>query len=219
MITMRSQVSDVMTHNVVAVRQIAEFTDMVEVMRRRRVSAFPVIDADDRVIGIVSGADLLPREAYPHQPADHGHKRRGRMPAKATAFTAGELMTSPAITITAEASVAEAAKVMYANRVKRLPVVDEDGSLTGIVSRVDLLGVYDRPDEEICDEITQQVIAGDFAFGPNEFTVTVSRGVATIVGRMEREEVALGLLQAVWDVEGVVDVRDRLSYPKSRQRT
>lgn len=215
---MRSQVSDVMTHNVVAVRQIAEFKDMVEVMRRRRVSAFPVIDADDRVIGVVSEADLLPREAYLHQPADYGHERRRRIPAKARALTAAELMTSPAITITADASVAEAAKVMHAHRVKRLPVVNEDGRLAGIVSRVDLLGVYDRPDEQICDEITEQVIAGDFAFGPDEFTVTVSGGVATIAGHVEREEIAVRLLQAVWDVEGVVDVRDRLGYPKSRDR-
>ena len=216
---MRSQVSDVMTHNVVAVRQIAEFKDMVEVMCRRRVSAFPVIDADDRVIGVVSEADLLPREAYQHKPADYGQERRRRVPAKATALTAAELMTSPAITITADASVAEAAKMMYTNRVKRLPVVSEDGRLTGIVSRVDLLGVYDRTDEEICEEITEQVIAGNFAFGPNEFTVTVSGGVATIAGQVEREEVALSLLQAVWDVEGMVDVRDRLNYPKRRQRT
>lgn len=215
---MRSQVSDVMTRNVVAVRQFAEFKDMVEVMRRRRVSAFPVINSDDQVIGIVSEADLLPREAYPHQPADYGHERRRRIPAKARALTAAELMTSPAITTTADASVAEAAKVMYANRVKRLPVVSEDGRLTGIVSRVDLLGVYDRPDERICEEITQQVIAGDFAFGPDEFTVTVSGGVVTVTGHVEREEVALSLLEAVWDVEGVVDVRDRLSYPKRRQR-
>jgi len=135
------------------------------------------------------------------------------VPIKVEAFTAAELMTGPAITITAETSVSDAAKMMYSNRVKRLPVVDEDGRLIGIVSRADLLGIYDRPDAEIWDEITEEVIAGDFVLDPNEFTVTVSRGVVTITGRVERQDVALSLLQAVWDVVGVVDVRDRLTYP------
>jgi osmotically-inducible protein OsmY len=102
---------------------------------------------------------------------------------------------------------------MYRNQVKRLPVVDEDGHLIGIVSRVDLLGIYDRPDVEICEEITERVIADDFVFDPNEFAVTVSGGVVTITGWVDRQEVALSLLQAVWDVAGVVDVRDRLTYP------
>ena len=209
---MPGQVADVMTYNVVAVRQIAEFKEIVEVMLRRRVSAFPVIDADNRVLGVVSEADLLPREAYPHRPAAHRHGLRRKVPSKADALTAAELMTSPAITITAGASVADAARLMHSNRVKRLPVVDEDGRLTGIVSRVDLLGIYDRPDAEISEEITERVIAGDFVFDPNEFAVTVNRGVVTITGQVERQQVAMSLLQAVRDVAGVVDVRDRLTY-------
>jgi CBS-domain-containing membrane protein len=215
---MAGYVADVMTCNVVAVRQIAEFKDIVEVMHRRRVSAFPVIDADNRVIGVVSEADLLPREAYPHRPAAYPRERRRRVPAKAEAFTASELMTSPPITITADATVADAAKMMYSNRVKRLPVVDEDGRLIGIVSRVDLLGIYDRSDAEICEEITDEVIAGEFVLDSSEFTVAVSRGVVTITGRVERQEVALSLLQAVWDVCGVIDVRDRLTYPVKQRR-
>lgn len=213
---MSSQVADVMTYNVIAVRQVAQFKDIVEVMQRRRVSAFPVIDADNRVIGVISEADLLPREAYPHSPATHPHSRRSRVPPKAQALTAAELMTSPAITITADAPVPEAAKVMYKNRVKRLPVVNQDGCLIGIVSRIDLLGLYDRPDADICEEIKERVIAGDFVFDPSEFAITVSGGVVTIAGSVERQDVALSLLQAVWDVAGVVDVRDRLTYPVKR---
>jgi CBS-domain-containing membrane protein len=209
---MPDQVADVMTHNVVAVREHAEFKDIVEVMRRRQVSAFPVIDGDNRVIGVVSEADLLPREAWSHRPAANRHGLRRGVPAKADALTAAELMTSPAITITAGASVADAAKLMHGNRVKRLPVVDDDGHLTGIVSRVDLLGIYDRPDSEIGDEIAERVIAGDFVLDPNEFAVTVNRGVVTVTGRVERQQVALSLLRAIWDVAGVIDVRDRLSY-------
>ncbi|HVB41706.1 MAG TPA: CBS domain-containing protein [Streptosporangiaceae bacterium] len=210
---MPSIVGDVMTYNVVAVRQDAEFKEIVMVMHRRRVSAFPVLDSGDRVIGMVSQADLLPREAYPARPSSARHEQRRRVPAKADALTAAELMTSPAVTITAQASVTDAARMMHTHKVKRLPVVDEDGRLTGIVTRADLLRVYDRPDEAIRTEITERVIAGDFVLDPREFKLTVSGGVVSVSGRVERQEVALSLLESIWDVAGVVDVRDRLTYP------
>lgn len=213
---MPSLVAEVMTYNVVAVRREAEFKEIVAVMHRRRVSAFPVLDAGDRVIGVVSEADLLPREAYPARPAAARHEQRRRVPAKAGALTAAELMTSPAITITADATVTEAARVMHSHKVKRLPVVDENQRLVGIVSRVDLLGVYDRPDAQIQAEIVERVLAGEFVFDPREFTVAVSGGVVTISGKLEAQEVALSLLETIWDVAGVVDVRDRLSYPIKR---
>jgi CBS domain-containing protein len=210
---MASLVADVMTYNVVAVRQQAEFKDIVAVMNRRRVSAFPVLDSRNRVIGVVSEADLLPREAYQagHKQAGSGHARK--IPAKASALTAGELMSSPAITIGPRVPVAEAAGVMHSRKVKRLPVVDEAGRLVGIVSRVDLLGVYDRPDEDIRAEVNERVLAGDFVFDPGEFAVAVDNGIVTIAGRVARHDVAMSVLQAIWDVAGVVDVRDRLTYP------
>jgi CBS-domain-containing membrane protein len=213
---MASLVADVMTYNVVAVRQQAEFKDIVAVMNRRRVSAFPVLDSHNRVIGVVSEADLLPREAYQagRKQAGSGHGGHARkIPAKASALTAGELMSSPAITIGPRVPVAEAAAVMHSKKVKRLPVVDEAGRLVGIVSRVDLLGVYDRPDEEIRAEINERVLAGDFVFDPGEFAVAVDNGIVTIAGRLAGHDVAMSVLQAIWDVAGVVDVRDRLTYP------
>jgi CBS domain-containing protein len=210
---MTSMVAEVMTYNVVAVRRDAEFKEIVSVMHRRRVSAFPVLDESDRVIGVVSEADLLPREAYPARSRSARWQLRRKVPAKAGALTAEELMTSPAITIPPQATVTEAAKLMTTSKVKRLPVVDGDGHLVGIVSRIDLLGVYDRPDAQIGAEITERVIAGDFVLDPGEFAVTVCSGVVTISGRVEGEKAALGLLASIWDVPGVVDVRDRLTYP------
>ncbi len=213
---MPSLVADVMTFNVVAVRRDAEFKEIVEVMHRRRLSAFPVLDDHDNVVGVVSEADLLPRQAYPARPSAVRHDPRRTVPAKAGALTAGDLMTSPAITIQARATVSQAARVMQSHQIKRLPVVGDDGRLIGIVSRVDLLGIYDRPDAAIAAEITERVIAGDFVLDPREFTVGVSGGVVTIAGRVERRAVALSLLEAIWEVAGVVDVRDRLSYPVRR---
>ncbi len=213
---MPSLVAEVMTYNVVAVRLEAEFKEIVAVMYRRRVSAFPVLDDHDRVIGVVSEADLLPREAYPRWPSAAGREHRRRVPAKVGALTAGELMTSPALTIGPQSTVAEAARVLHSRKIKRLPVVDDSGRLVGIVSRVDLLGVYARPDAQIRTEIAEQVLAGDFVLDPREFTVTVSNGVVTISGRLDQQDLAIRLLRGIWDVAGVVDVRDRLSYPVRR---
>ena len=220
----RSSVRDVMTRSVVAVRETAGYKNIVTAMRRRRVSAFPVLDTADHVIGVVSEADLLFKEVGP-EPFTGPVKsvlatgRRGER-AKAAAVTAAGLMSKPAITIGPGASVAEAAKLMYARRVKRLPVVEDDGRLVGIVSRVDVLSVFDRPDEQIRDDVIKKVITGEFALNRFAFDVTVTSGIVTITGEVERGAIAPDLIDAIRHVEGVVDVRDRISYPPEvRQRT
>ncbi len=122
-------------------------------------------------------------------------------------------MSKPAVTIGPDATVAEAARVMYTRRVKRLPVVDGNGCLTGIVSRVDVLSVFSRPDDEIRDEVVKEVLGGDFALDPASHDVQVKAGIVTITGPVPHRAVAAAVVEAVRYVEGVVDVRDRLSYP------
>ena len=213
---MTSHVGEVMTRNVVSVRTYAQFKDIVQVMRNRRFSAFPVLDDRDKVIGVVSEDDLLVKESYQGTEGGPGFLARRGDKAKAAAITAAELMTSPAITVGSAATVAEAARIMHARHVKRLPVVNDEGRLVGIVSRVDLLGVYDRPDSEIRTEILKQVIETGFLLDSLAFTVTVTAGVVTLAGPVDREPVALSLLAAVRDVDGVVAVRDRLNYPRGK---
>lgn len=209
---MSSQVSDVMTRNVVAVRRDAEYKEILHVLRERQFSAFPVLDDDDNVIGVVSEDDLLIREARSGSSSSRGLLSRADR-AKATGTMAVELMTRPAITIGPDASVAEAARRMRAHHVKRLPVVTEDNGLVGIVSRTDLLGVYDRPDRDIAKEILDEVIEGQFMLERLAFDVTVVSGVATIRGPVTEQSVALSLLDSVRGVDGVIAVRDRLHYP------
>lgn len=215
--TMRATtVRDVMTPTVVAVRQEADFKEMVHVMRSRRVSAFPVLDPTDRVIGVVSEADLLTKEAAPELP--HGTARlawRQKERSKAAGVTAAEVMTAPAVTIGEDAPVAEAARVMKSHKVKRLPVVDDNGRLHGIISRADVLSVYERPDAEIWDVVVNEIITGEFGLDPEMFVVTVRSGVVTVTGSVERRDDALGLLSAIRHLEGVVALRDRLSYPST----
>lgn len=216
---MATTVQDVMTSPVVTVRESASYKEIVTLLRRHRISAVPVLDHAGRVTGVVSEADLLAKQTAPALPV--GAVRlawRLRERSKASAVAAAELMTSPAVTVAAGAEVATAARLMRDRRVKRLPVVDAEGRLAGIVSRVDVLAVYERPDRQIRDEIVNGVIAGLFVLDPLDFEVTVRSGIVTISGHTESRAVALGLLGAVWYVEGVVAVRDRLSYPADSPR-
>jgi CBS domain-containing protein len=211
---MTSHVGEVMTRNVVSVRKHAQFKEIVRVMRQRQFSAFPVLDDHDKVVGVVSEDDLLVKESYRGSGTGPGFLARHGDKAKAAGLTAAELMTRPAITIRPEATVTEAARTMHAKHLKRLPVVSDEGRLVGIVSRVDLLGVYDRPDAEIKTEILKQVIETAFLMDSLAFKVTVAAGVVTLSGPVETEPVAVSLLAAVRDVDGVVAVRDRLSYSR-----
>ncbi len=208
---MASTVSDLMTREVVAVREQATFKDILMVMQQRRFSAFPVLDDNDHVIGVVSEGDLLVREAF----AGHGPGPLARHSdkVKAEALTAGKLMTRPAVTIRPTASLAEAARLMHARHVKRLPVVDATGRLVGVLSRVDLLSVYDRSDEEV-EAAVLGVVGDDFCLDRLAFVVTVAGGVVTIAGPVDSESVAEALIDTLWHVDGVIAVRNRLSFPR-----
>ena len=203
---MSARVKDVMTTRVVAVGQDATFKEIAAMLTEHRVSAFPVIDEDGTVIGVVSEADLLSREALV---AAIG----ARVAESGNAVTAAGLMSKPPVVVTPDEPVTSAARLMYNARVKRLPVVGEKGELVGIVSRADVLSVYNRPDEEIRREILDNVILNGFFADPDRFEVTVSSGVVTLGGHPETAARGRDIVAEIWHVEGVVAVRDRLAYP------
>ena len=215
---MNSRVKDVMTEDVVAVRETAGYRDIIAVMRRRGVSALPVLDLADHLVGVVSEADLLLKEVGLEGLAGDlmATGRRGER-AKAAGVTAADLMSRPAVTIGPGESVAAAARRMHDRRLKRLPVVDDAGRLVGIVSRVDVLSVFDRPDNEIRDEVVKKIIGVEFALDSDAFDVTVRSGIVTVTGQVESRSIARQLIDALRHVEGVVDVRDRISHPLADQ--
>jgi CBS domain-containing protein len=215
---MSATVKDVMTTHVVAVRKNASFKDMVISLREHRVSAFPVVDDEDRVVGVVSEADMLAKEALEFTPSGRvAYILHHREQAKAAGVTAADLMTRPPVTIGPLESVGSAARLMYSRKVKRLPVVDVEGRLVGIVSRSDVLSVYSRPDPEIRHEITERVLLDTLLVDPARFTVTVTDGVVTIEGTPETAMVGRDIIEEIRHVEGVVSVRDRLVYPSDAQ--
>ena len=211
---MNATVKDVMTTQVMAVRRGATFKEMAATLRRFRVSAFPVVDDHEKVIGVVSEADMLAKEAL----ADPGvldglmHHKEVR---KAEGLTADDLMTHPAVTVRPDDSVEHAARLMYSLRIKRLPVVNAGGGLVGLVTRTDLLAVYDRSDKEIREEILDHVILREFLEDPRQFAVSVQDGVVTLQGSPESAALGRDIVRKVRHVAGVVAVRDRLSYPDS----
>jgi CBS domain-containing protein len=208
-------VQDVMSALPVSVSKTASFREIAARLRECRVSAFPVLDADGKVIGVVSEADLLVKEAV----ADEPHVIWGLLAgivhhaarAKAGAVTAAELMTSPAVTIGPDDTVEHAARLMYDRKVKRLPVIDQAGLPVGIISRSDVLAVFDRTDAEIREEIMTQVIAGRSE--PSWYSVIVKDGVVTLEGTPETVAIGHNLVSRTRHVQGVVAVRDRLVYP------
>jgi CBS domain-containing protein len=219
---MELTVKDVMTTRVVSVKRDASFRSMAAALREYRVSAFPILDDDGKVIGVVSEADMLAKEALDSEPQGMpgmiaGLLRR-KEHEKARGTTAGELMTSPPVTVTADDTLERAARLMYTRKVKRLPVVDANGHLVGIVARSDLLAVFDRSDEEILKEITDDIMLDQFLVDPTALRVTVENGVVTMTGTPEVSSVGHEVVDRIRHVQGVVAVRDRLDYPPAGGR-
>jgi CBS domain-containing protein len=212
---MGRRVREVMTQDVVTVDEHAAFKEVARLLTERRVSALPVLDADGRVVGIVSEADLLLKEEFPERPPEarlfQGRRRRDTR-AKAAGGTAAELMTSPAITIGPDASVAEAARLLHRHQIKRLPVLDPAGPLLGIVSRADLLKVFLRSDADITREVRQQVLLRTMWIDPDTVGVEVRDGVVILTGQLERASLIPITVHLVRGLDGVVEVVDRLSF-------
>ncbi|MBY8876243.1 CBS domain-containing protein [Actinacidiphila acidipaludis] len=204
-------VSDVMTQTVVALGQDATFKDIVGTMEQWKVSAMPVLEGEGRVVGVVSEADLLPKEEYRQSdPSRVDDIHRLAEMAKADAVTAGRLMSSPAVCVHADATLAQAARIMAQRKVKRLPVTDAEGKLAGIVSRCDLLKVFLRSDDEIAEEVRHDVVNALFP-GEQAVTVDVSDGLVTLSGDVLEPGLIPVAGRLARTVEGVVDVHDDLT--------
>ncbi|POX40321.1 CBS domain-containing protein [Streptomyces sp. Ru72] len=201
-----------MTHAVVAVGRDAPFKDVVKLMEQWKVSALPVLEGEGRVVGVVSEADLLPKEELrDSDPDPYAQVRRVSDPARAGAVTAGELMTAPAITVHADSTLAQAARIMALRKVKRLPVVNDEGLLEGVVSRADLLKVFLREDNDIADEIRRDIVDVLFPAPVEPVHVIVAEGVVTLTGKVSDPAMIPVAVRLARAVEGVVDVDCRLS--------
>ncbi|MEU7693147.1 CBS domain-containing protein [Microbispora hainanensis] len=222
---MHMKVRDVMTSEVASVNGSTPFRDVAEVLIAHEVSAVPVVDGEGHVVGVVSEADLLRKEEFREQYYREGYRpplrarlreamghRAARVQERARGATAAELMSAPAITTRPYTSVVSAAREMTRHGVKRLPVVDDEGVLVGIVSRHDLLKVLARADADIAREVREDVIGNCLWADLSGVELSVSEGVVTLTGSLKRRSQARVLTRMVERTNGVIGVVDRLEW-------
>ncbi|MZF87792.1 CBS domain-containing protein [Streptomyces sp. SID5643] len=189
-----------MTGDVVQACRTTPFKEVVRLLDHHRISGLPVVDDDDKVLGVVSWTDLVRAQA----------NRTGRDPARGV--TAQDLMSAPAITVHPEQSVPDAARLMERRGVERLPVVDEDDRLIGIATRRDLLRVFLRTDDDIRRQVTDEVLVGGGLGLPHDAVrVSVRDGVVTLDGRVDLRSQVPEAVHSVWRLEGVVGVVNALT--------
>ncbi|MFJ8361842.1 CBS domain-containing protein [Streptomyces sp. NPDC093984] len=214
-----NKVGSVMTTDVVRAEYRTPFKEVARLLADRHISGLPVVDDDDKVIGVISETDLVTRqsEALATDGTRHRFRFAGRtrgacrQAAKSRAFTAGQLMTTPPVTVHAEETIAEAARTMVQRHVERLPVLDEEDRLVGIVTRRDLLQVFLRPDTEIRDEVIEEVLVRTLRLPPMTIDVYVVEGVVTLTGQLERKSETEIAVSVTRQIDGVVTVIDQLT--------
>ncbi|GAA2280269.1 hypothetical protein GCM10010145_59870 [Streptomyces ruber] len=215
------KIGSVMTADVVRAAYGTPFKEVARLLVDHRISGLPVVDEDEKVIGVVSGTDLMAHRTTASGRSEPGRRRTRfttltpvarRRAARATAGTAGQLMSAPPVTVHADDTIAEAARTMAGRHVERLPVLDEADRLVGIVTRRDLLRVFLRPDADIRDEVIHEVLVRALWLAPRSIGVSVTEGVVTLAGRLERRsetEIAVSMTR---QIDGVVAVVDQLTW-------
>jgi CBS domain-containing protein len=218
------RVRDVMTTTVVSVDRITPYKEIARLLTEHRISGVPVLTMGRHVAGVVTEADLLAVEdkaARRSRAASASGQRLwglGRRHPAAPALVAGDLMTSPAVTIHPDATIPAAARVMNASHLRRLPVVDPEGKLIGIVSRRDLLSVFLRPDSQIAED-ARAVLDDILLAEPGNASVTVRNGVVVLTGTLpladdRHTDLVPVAIRLLWDIDGVVDVVNHLGEPR-----
>ncbi|MFF8024569.1 CBS domain-containing protein [Streptomyces sp. NPDC007896] len=216
----QNKVGSVMATEVVTARYGTPFKEVARLLTEHRISGLPVIDEDDKVLGVISETDLMVRQAGVPEPYETPRRFRftgltrgaRREAAKGHARTAGQPMSVPPVTVHADETIAEAARTMARSRVERLPVVDDEDRVVGIVTRRDLIQVFLQPDDVIRREVIDEVLVRTLWLSPSTVEVAVYEGVVTLTGRVERRSEAEIAVSMTDRIDGVVAVVDRLTY-------
>ena len=195
-------VVDLMTTNVATVSPDTSLRGAARIMFRSQVSGLPVTDDNGLLVGIITEADFLRLELS-----------RFESDNPASVESVADIMTRTVETIGPNTPLIEAAKVMVAREVKRLPVVDDVDQLVGIISRMDVVNAFTRPDEVIEDEIREDIVRRVLGLEPSELDVTVREGVVYLRGAMGTQAEARLLTEMTRRLDGVLKVASELTWP------
>jgi CBS domain-containing protein len=203
---------EIMSSPVVTARPEMSVRQIVELMLRSRISGLPVVDDDQRVLGVVTEADLLEKEdrPVPEPPLLSWHGRSLRLERllgrhrKATGIIARDVMAENLITAAEETTVQELAHLMLRHHINRIPILRE-GRLTGIVTRADVLKVFLRSDESILQAI-RETLARELYIDTAPLTLTCAGGVVTVAGTIDRHSDWALVIKWIRSVDGVVAV-------------
>ena len=210
------KIRDIMTTDVKTVRSTTPLKEAAGILAERRISGLPVVDAQGYVVGVLSEGDILFKESGKAEKPSL-FERLVAAPStgldlKLAATTAGEAMSAPALTIGPRRSVSEAANVMIEQGVNRLPVVDDENKLIGIVTRADLVRAFVRSDEDVAKEIREDVIRRTLWIESDAIEVTVAGGEVSLSGEVETKSDAELIPAFVQRVPGVVSVLSKLRW-------
>ncbi|MFI9080197.1 CBS domain-containing protein [Streptomyces sioyaensis] len=186
-----------MTGDVVRAHSGTSAQEMVRWLAEYDISGLPVVDRDDKVIGVVSATDL---------------ERVRRRTGSGATPDAAQLMSVPARTVRADDSVVRAARLMSASGIERLPVVDEEARLVGMITRRDVLQIFARPDSAIRDEVMDDIVVRALWLSPQNVEVSVHDGLVTVAGHLESSGQVAVAIQMMRQVDGVTAVVNRLTY-------
>lgn len=195
------QVVDLMTTNVISVTPETPIKDAARLMFRHRVSGLPVIGSAGEVLGIITEADFLRLEVA-----------RLAEEEVSPVESVGQVMSSGVVTISGDMGVAEAAQIMAVQDIKRLPVVGPEGKMVGILSRLDVVAVFTRPDEIIEDEIREDLLRRVLFVDPDDIDVAVANGVVTFTGEIGTANEARLLEELARRLDGVMRVQNELTW-------
>jgi CBS domain-containing protein len=207
-------VESVMTKDVVTAHESTGFKELVALLTEHEISGIPIVDDNGRPVGVVSESDTLAKEEY-----DGGNTRmpllsreRRTQWHKASGLRAVDLMTSPAITVLSSSSITAAARLLAEKKVRRLCVVNLSGTLTGVISRRDIIGTYLREDGQILADIKDHVFREGMWLFPETLTAEVEAGVVTLEGEVRNRTTSQVAAQLTQKVPGVVAVKNKIRF-------
>jgi CBS domain-containing protein len=218
------KVSDVMTTELVTAGPATQFKDLLERMIRADVSSLAILDDDGKLLGLVTETDLLSKEAYGgvRHPslellAEIVRGSKHDWVTKAQGLKAREIMSTKLVVCAPDEDVRSAARRMLATDVRHLPVL-ESGVMVGMVSRHDLLSIFDRPDEAIAADVARALAEDVNMPEDHHVEFEVEGGVVVLDGdvRYRWDQGIVGSI--VREIPGVIQVVDHIHHREAATR-